>query len=370
MNVLKRLDLRGFRSIRDLAGLELGSLNVLIGANGSGRTNLISFFKLLGWMTRSNEGLQFYVGLLGGANALLFDGAAVTPQVEAALAFETLAGTNEYYLRLFHAAQDALIFAEEKYRFSARRYPTRANWTQLGAGHRETRLTEKANQGNQTAQFLLRLLQQCVVYQFHNTSDTARVRQRWSVEENRHLKEDAANLAPFLLRLRDTERASYARIVDTVRQTMPFFDDFVLDPVGGAVILQWREKGSGLVFGAHQASDGSLRVMALVSLLLQPEGDLSQVLILDEPELGLHPYAIGIVAGLLRSVSTHAQVILATQSTTLVDYFEPEHIVVVDRPDRETVFRRLDPENLREWLAEYSLSELWEKNVLGGRPSR
>ena len=148
----------------------------------------------------------------------------------------------------------------------------------------------------------------------------------------------------------------------------PFFLDFALEPSQGSVILQWQERGSDVHFGAHQASDGMLRVMALLALLLQPEANLPSVVILDEPELGLHPYAINVIAGLLRSVSTHTQVILATQSMTLVDYFDPEQIIVVDRDNRESTFRRLDPEPLKVWLDEYSLGELWEKNVLGGRP--
>jgi predicted ATPase len=214
------------------------------------------------------------------------------------------------------------------------------------------------------------LLRECVVYQFHNTSETARIRQRWDVEDNRFLKEDGANLAPFLLRLRDAEPSSYRRILETARQIFPFFAEFVLQPMGNSVFLQWRERNSDLVFGAHQASDGTLRTLALLCLLLQPQKDLPDVLILDEPELGLHPFAINVVAGLLKGVSLQKQVILATQSTKLVDYFDPEDIVVVERSSRESLFRRLEPDKLSEWLEEYSLAELWEKNVLGGRPGR
>jgi predicted ATPase len=170
--------------------------------------------------------------------------------------------------------------------------------------------------------------------------------------------------------LRDTEPNAYRRILETVRQIFPFFAEFVLEPVGNSVLLQWQERDTDVVFGAHQASDGTLRTLALLTLLLQPLHDLPDVLILDEPELGLHPYAINVITGLLKSVSLHKQVILATQSMTLIDYFDPEDIIVVDRPERESVFRRLDSEQLKEWLEEYSLAELWEKNVLGGRPGR
>jgi predicted ATPase len=371
MNKLTTLDLRGFKTIRHLRDFSFGQLNVLIGANGAGKSNLISFFRLLNWMVASSPGdLQTYLARVGGANSLLHDGAAVTPQIEARLEFETDSGTNEYYIRLFHAAPDTLIFADERYRFSRRGFPQRAEWRSLGGGQREAGLVSAAEAGDATARVVRMLLRECVVYQFHNTSETARIRQRWNVEDNRYLKEDGANLAPFLLRLREAEPDAYRRILETVRQVVPFFAEFVLEPVGHSVMLQWRERNTDVVFSAHQASDGALRMMALLTLLLQPTKDLFDVIILDEPELGLHPYAINVVAGLLKSIAIHKQVVLATQSMTLIDYFDPEDIVVVDRADRESIFRRLDSEQLREWLEEYSLAELWEKNVLGGRPGR
>lgn len=372
MERLNRLTLRGFKSIRDLPELTFGPLNVLIGANGAGKSNLIFFFKLLNWMTPGTGNLQFHIQRAGGASAFLCDGPRVTPQIEAALTFENDAGINEYAMRLVYAAQDTFIFGDEQVRFSRRNRSPNLVWKSLGAGHRETRLIETAageDNTAKTARVMLGLMRRCVVYQFHNTSETARIRQRWNVDDNRFLKEDAANLAPFLLRLRSTHPDVYLRIVETMQQISPFFSDFTLDPIGESVILQWQEKGSDVVFGAHQASDGMLRAIALLALLLQPEDDLPSVILLDEPELGLHPYAINVIAGLLRSVSTHTQVILATQSMTLVDYFAPEEIVVVDRVNRESTFHRLDPEPLKLWLDEYSLGELWEKNVLGGRPA-
>jgi predicted ATPase len=352
-----------------VSDLRFDPLNVLIGANGSGKSNLIGFFKLLNWMTPAPGNLQEHIGTVGGANSILHDGAAVTPQIEADLKFETEAGMNEYYIRLFHAAQDTLIFAEERYRYSRFDFGGQANWRDLGSGHRESALNKAATFGDETAQFILKALKRCVVYQFHNTSSTARLKQRWAMDDNYFLKEDAANLAPFLFRLREQKPKYYERITATIRQIAPFFADFELQPVNGTVILQWREKGSDLIFGPHQASDGSLRLFALLTLLLQPEEQLPAVIILDEPELGMHPYAINIIAGLLRSVSTRSEVILATQSMTLLGYFEPEEIIVVDRPRRESHFRRLEAEPLKEWLQEYSLPELWEKNVIGGRPA-
>ena len=219
-----------------------------------------------------------------------------------------------------------------------------------------------------TAKVIRDLLRRIVVYQFHNTSSTARVKDKWRVEDNRWLKEDAGNLAPVLLRLRDDRGSYYQRIVDTIRLILPFFSDFELNPDHGSLLLQWRERDSDQVFDVAQSADGMLRAMALVTLLLQPEQDLPDVLIIDEPELGLHPYAINIVGGLIRSLATRIQVVVATQSAQLIDCFDPRDIVVVERDQRRSSFRRLNADDLNDWLQEYSLSELWEKNVLGGRP--
>jgi len=366
--MLTNLKIKGYKSIRDIE-LELAPRNILIGANGVGKSNLISFFKLLRWMLQTPGQLQVFLGKSGGANALLFDGASVTPQMESELLFETDAGRNDYFFKLFHAASDTFIFAEEKYRFSRTTFNGLADWISLDAGQREAKLIDSANSGNSTAKTIFKLMQSCAVYQFHNTSETARIRQRWNIDDNRYLREDGANLAPFLLRLKETEPIYYKIIVDTLNQIAPFFADFVLEPVNNAVILQWRERGTDLTFSADQASDGTLRTMALVTLLLQPQHDLPDVLILDEPELGLHPYAINIIGGLINSISLHSQVILATQSTLLIDCFEPEDIIVVERKNRQSYFYRQKTETLENWLEEYSLSELWNKNIIGGRPS-
>ena len=189
------------------------------------------------------------------------------------------------------------------------------------------------------------------------------------MNDNRFLKEDGANIAPLLFRLKREEGHCYQRIVDHLRLILPFFSDFELEPDYNSLLLAWRERNSDLVFDVSQASDGMLRVIALITLLLQPDETLPDLLILDEPELGLHPAAINVIGGLIRAVSQKVQVIVATQSTAFVDCFDLSDIVVVEREGRESVFRRQEnTEALNEWLEEYSLSELWQKNVIGGRP--
>lgn len=364
---LKKLTLRGYKTIRELRAFEPGSLMLMIGANGAGKSNLISFFRLLSYTL--NGELQRHVAEFGPASAILHDGPDRTREIEAELTIETEGGENQYAFRLVFAAGDTLIFTEEKFRYSWSGSASPAGWEPAGAGHREARLPEIGLEGNQTARVILALMRKIIVHQFHNTSLTARIRLKWDSDDGRWLKEDGANLAPFLYRLKHNEPKYYKRIVETTQLLIPFFQDYELEPEYGRLLLSWREKGSDRVFTAPQAGDGMLRLMALVALLQQPEPDLPNVLILDEPELGLHPYAINVISGLIKSVSEQVQVIVATQSVSFIDRFEPEDIVVVDRDKRESTFRRLDRKSLDDWLEEYSMSELWEKNVIGGRPS-
>ena len=364
---LESITLKGFKTIQELEGFNPRPLTVLIGPNGAGKSNFIGFFRMMSWMLAARGNLQSYVGQQGGASKLLHDGSDKTREIEAELTIQTDAGENQYFFRLFFAAGDTLIFAEEKYRFSRTNFGPRAPWTETGGGHRGPLLMEKAAEDN-TARVIRDILQKIIVYQFHNTADTARIRGKWRINDNRYLKEDAGNIAPFLYRLRERESWHYRRVVDTIRLILPFFSDFELVDEYGHMLLAWREQDSDQVFDASQASDGMLRVIALVTLLLQPEQTLPDVLILDEPELGLHPYGIAVVGGLIGALSKTIQVIIATQSPALVDCFEPEDIVVVQREGRKSVFRHLDSEKLAEWLDNYSISELWEKNVLGGQP--
>lgn len=365
---LQKLTLKGFKTILDLSGFEPGPLTVLIGPNGAGKSNFVSFFRLLSWALASPPKLQQHVAILGGASTLLHDGPAKTREIESELTLVTDAGENQYAFRLVYAAGDTFIFADERFRFSRAGSPALAPWKELDAGHRESKLITRADDEDTTARTIRKLLRKINVYQFHNTSDSARMRAKWNMEDNSWLKEDAANIAPFLCRLRDNENKSYQRIVETIRLILPFFADFDLEPEYGSLLLRWRERNSDRIFDASQAADGMLRVMALVTLLLAPEQNLPVVLIIDEPELGLHPFAINVIGGLIRSVSTKTQVIVATQSMAFIDVFKPNDIVVVERTDRESAFQRLDAKTLEEWLESYALSELWEKNVIGGRP--
>lgn len=363
--ILESFTIKGFKSIKEIENFRPRPLNILIGPNGSGKSNFISFFKFLSWMLNSDGKLQEHVAYLGGANDILHDGADVTKNINAVIAIKTKNGLNEYKFSLMFAKPDKLVFKEEKYRFVKNNLSTEASWSSCGVGHEEAHLPEVSNL---TATTILNLLRKLIVYQFHNTSDTAPMRLKWSAGDGRWLKQNGENLGSFLYRLQNDERPYYNRLVKYIRLVLPFFDDFDLYEEFGQILLRWKEKGTTKSFNAGQASDGMLRTIALISLLAQNPKDLPTVLFLDEPELGLHPSAIDAVAGLIKAVSAHCQVFVATQSISLVNNFELDDLVVIERKGRSSEYKRPDSERLKAYLEEFSTGEIWEKNIIGGRP--
>jgi predicted ATPase len=362
---IKSFSIQGYKSIKEIKNFEPRSINILIGSNGSGKSNFISFFTFLSWMLNADGKLQERIGYLGGANDILHDGADTTRNIIANIEIETSNGINEYYFDLMFAKPDRLIFKEEKYRYSSITKKGVANWSICGVSHEEAKLPYV---NNKTATTLLNLLRKFIVYQFHNTSDTSAMRLKWSTDDGRWLKQHGDNLGSFLYRLQHEEKPYYLRIIKYIRLALPFFDDFELYDEFGKILLRWKEKGTNKIFNAGQASDGMLRTIALISLLAQNPNDLPTVLFLDEPELGLHPSAIDMLAGLIKTASLHCQIFIATQSITLVNNFDLDDLVVIDRKGRYSEYSRPSSETLAVYLEEFSTGEIWEKNIIGGRP--
>ena len=362
---LKSFTIKGYKSIESIEEFKPNPINVLIGPNGSGKSNFISFFKFLNWMLNSNGRLQEYVAFLGGANDILYDGADITKSIDAEIQIQTTNGVNEYKFSLMFAKPDRLVFKEEKYRYRKDSVAMDEKWHSCGVGHEEAQLPQI---NNNTAGSILNLLRKLIVYQFHNTSDTSPMRLKWSASDGRWLKQNGDNLASFLFRIKNEDPQYYFRIVKYLRSILPFFDDFDLYDEFGQVLLRWKEKGTNKVFNAGQASDGMLRCIALVSLLAQNPKDLPAVLFLDEPELGLHPSAIDLVAGLIKTASHYCQVFVATQSISMVNNFDLDDLVIIERKGRASVYSRPDMEAVKTYLEEFTTGEIWEKNIIGGRP--
>jgi predicted ATPase len=375
---IKSISLSGYKSIRE-ATVELRDLNVLIGANGAGKSNLISAF---GMMRELAEGrLGVYVGRRGGASALLHFGRKVTERIKIKLDFHP----NGYEAVLAPNDAGGLFFEKEECWFQGDGYP-KPYAQDLGAGHAETKLraTERG-----ISHFTEENLKSWRVFHFHDVSEAAPVKQQHSLSDHQFLRADGKNLAAFLYRLRNASfepagisdkddknfHDSYRRICSALRQVAPYFDDFVLEPDGlrpDLIQLAWREQGSDETFFASALSDGTLRFICLATLLLQPVGLLPSLIIIDEPELGLHPFAIHQLAALLKAASTRTQVIVSTQSVTLINQLEAHDLIVVDRKVEHgrgySDLRRISDEEIAQWTSDYGLGEIWEKNIIGGRP--
>lgn len=369
MSKLTNISLEGYKSIRQCHELAVGNLNVLIGANGSGKSNLISFFRLLQAAMRGE--LQVHVGQHGAAHSFLYNGPKVTGEISASLQFEDESEINLYVPRLVFSAPDKFVFASEVFKTT----PVPGSSAERGFldvhGAVESAVVQPSFRDNDRIRFFRRLIGGIRDYHFHDTSLFAGVRGSWRVSDYRVLYRNGENLPAVLRFLRDAHPSVYARILETIQLVAPFFADFVLEPPSLSpemVMLNWRAKGSEYELGPHQLSDGTLRFIALATLLLQPDECLPDVLVIDEPELGLHPFAIKILASLLADTSTRTQVLVATQSVELVDEMEPEDIIVANMEGVATQFSRLDPTQLAEWLKDYTLSQMWDMNFIGGRP--
>lgn len=372
-NRIESIRIKGFRSLADVEIDDMPGATVLIGANGSGKSNFIRFFDMMSWMIGGRR-LAEFIQRQGGADDQLFGGSRISPRMEAELAIRTEQGRDNYRFALAHAHPDRFMFTEEAFRFSREGRRTEASWQLLGNGHIEAKITEAAQSAEfasvntRTARFLVNQLLRCAAYQFHDTSYDSRFKRRWEAEENSYLKSHGGNLAAVLLRLEREDIHRFEAICSHIQRVLPVFDRFQIEEDYGSVLLRWKAKGMDKTIGAHLTSDGSLRLFALVTLLNLPPEMLPNVLLLDEPELGLHPAAIALIGDMIKTLAVDRQVIVATQSPLLVDAFGLDEIRVLELRDGRTEIRRYDEDEYRHWLEEYTTGELWQKNLLGGRP--
>lgn len=360
MSSVKSITVTGYKSIRELRNFPLTNLNVLIGANGAGKSNFIGLFRLLNEMYEQQ--LQVFIQKQGGPDALLHFGRQTTDKLHAEFYFDH----NGYKFDLIPTNDNRLIFENEISWFKGVRYPG-PNSATLGTGHSESKLKDAQDS---YSPYVRDSVSNWRVYHFHDTSENAKVKQPQASNLNLRLLPDAGNLAPYLRMLKSKYPKEYQRIVDAIRLVAPFFDDFVHRPDDAQLVeLEWTQKGKpDIPFRAHMLSDGTLRFICLATLLLQPIFLLPSTILIDEPELGLHPYAITILAEIFKQVAEHRQLIISTQSVELLNELLPEDIIVVDQQDSASTFKRFTQEELAGWLEQYSMGELWKSNVLGGRP--
>lgn len=371
---LKSLKVEGFKSIESMdKPIEFGEITILIGANGAGKSNFISFFTMLNFLC--SQSLQDYIGKQGFAESLLFNGAKQTESIKAEIQFiDSDIKKDKYSFRLTYNREGTLFFADEYLEYSNSE-SDKPQEISLPIGQPESGLKSDMEHGGKTSEVIYYSLSRLRVYQFHDTSETAYIRGRAYINDNTYLRHNAGNLAAYLYLLKKKAewRNYYNRIISHIQRIYPQFDNFILEPEelnNQYLRLDYKEKDNDYRFGPHQLSDGTIRFMALATLLLQPPDKMPSTIILDEPELGLHPAAITDFADMVKIASKHCQIILATQSTRLLDEFQPENVIIVERGKntKSTIFKKLNTSELSEWLKEYSLSELLEKNVIGGQP--
>ncbi len=362
---LDKLTIKGFKSIESLEDFELGKLNIMIGGNGAGKSNFVDMFRMLRAMV--DENFVNFITNRGGADDFLFNGPKQTKMIEV----EFLFGNNSYAFALEPTASDSFLIKMEKERYLDR------SWSIIGSEYLESKITANKDEKSQihrgsrgVGYYIHESISNWLVYHFHDTSSTAPMRRFEITADNSRLRPNASNIAPFLLELRKDEPKFYGEIVEAVKLVTPFFDDFILKPKKKGeketVNLSWKQKGSDYPMQPYHFSDGTIRFICLATSLLQP--DPPSTILIDEPELGLHPYAIEILAELIQAASEKTQVIVSTQSPLLIDNFDPEDIIVVNRESGSSTFKRLNAKELSLWLEDYSLGELWRKNIVTGGP--
>ena len=351
--MLSRVIIDGYKSIQH-TDVELRPINILIGSNGVGKTNFISFFKLINIIYEQR--LHNYT-MQNSAERLFHYGLKQTSELKGYLAFED----NAYEVRLQARDNGSLFIAEERSYYQSSSF----NVSNIDE-------SQIKNSSTYRDRWLRDYLQSYKIFHFHDTSKGAPLRSSANINDNRYLKTDGSNLPAFLFMLQEKYPKTLRRIELTIRSVMPYFGNFSLAPSlldESQINLQWSDiENNEKYFDANDLSDGSIRFIALATLLLQPI--LPKVIIIDEPELGLHPTAIVKLAGMIKSVASRdCQVIISTQSVNLINNFDAEDIITVDRKDKQSTFNRLNSETLQSWLADYSLGELWTKSVINGQPT-
>lgn len=397
MKKINSVSIKGFRSLADVELTDLPNMAVMVGANGSGKSNFLRFFEMLKSMMQNNQ-LNRFVQLNGGANDQLFNGSEVTKEISAQIAFSNDKDNYNYRFNLEFAEPDRLIFSDEAFKFwNEDQKPMMLNfgqseegydpsfeaiWHNFASNHSEAEIPKYRCQndgfGKQkggscepkclAAKEIVKFYSNSSSFHFHDTSMTSRMKISYDIVDSTDLRSDGGNIAPILMSLEQNDPERYEYICYQIRRIMPNFERFYLNEEFGKVILRWRALDSDKIFGAHLTSDGSLRFFALVILLHLPEEMLPKIIFIDEPELGLHPAAVSLFAGMVRVISHDRQVILATQSPALVDEFNLREIIVFNLRNGVTEMNQLDEEEYKGWLEEYSTGELWKTNTFGGTP--
>lgn len=362
--MIERIGIYNYKSIRE-GMIPLRKINILIGENGAGKSNFISFFELV--KSIYDQRLGSYMLANGGINSQLYRGLKISKSISGLIDYNN---TNAFFFTLKPGVGDKAFIEESGDYFNAKNLSTKdySSWNKTfwDKAVEESQISEYKYP---RAKYIRSLLESFIVYHFHDTSKTSPMRQPCNIGDNSTLRHDASNLPAVLWKLQQTDVGAYKLIEATVRSVAPYFRKFKLAPMStddSRIKLEWEEQDSDMYLDASALSDGTLRFVALATLLLQSK--LPETIIIDEPELGLHPAAMVKLSAMIKKASTKTQLIVATQSVTLISNFSIDDLIVVGRNGNQSVFKRLNESDFSQWLEEYSVGELWEKNIIGGRP--
>ncbi|MDE2759384.1 MAG: AAA family ATPase [Paracoccaceae bacterium] len=368
---IESIKISGFKSLKDI-NLSLGKSNLLIGSNGSGKSNILCFFRMLKFM--HDYRLREFVEQQGGADDLLFGGIRTTDKLKAEIDIRTKYGPIEYEFALKKNPNDILSYDEEIYTFAKDGKKVKLHFypgvfgSDFGTEIDRTQFVSDPT-GKESVNLISQFLKNLIIYQFHDTSEKSNFKIRWDYQDNNFLLSDGGNLSAILFRLEQEDPKRYDLICRQIARVLPAFDRFIIIESYGKVLLRWKARGMEKTFGTHLTSDGSLRFFALVTLLNLPKDMLPNIILLDEPELGLHPKAVILIGNMINRISRKVQTLVATQSPLLVDQFDVDEITVLNLVEGCTECNKLKLEEYKDWLNDdFSIGDLWLKNVIGGRP--
>ena len=337
---IQNLTVRNFRSLVDV-DIPLHPLNVVIGPNGSGKTALIEVLLLL--QRDSRRELTEFFDERGGFQAVLSQRSGRAGSTRLEVQAEIVnggpdGGPDDNGRSVYVLAVQGVGYVYQAAKESYRAAPSVQEFF-AGANY----------------------------YQFIDVTPRSSVRLPQSLTPASTPGAQGESLYSALYNLRINDLDLYDRLLGIVAQAFPGFKQFEFPVVGaGQVTLTWYDKCCTQPFYPNQLSEGTLRFLWLLTLLFT--APRASLLLIDEPETSLHPELLRILAALLQEAALETQIVVATHSSDLISWLQPEEVLIADKEDGQTRFTWADTLNLQSWLAEYSLRDLWLMGHLGGRP--
>ena len=377
---IKQLKVEGFRSLKKVTW-EPSDLNILIGPNGSGKSNLLRFLELITVAARG--GLGKYIQSLGGMDAIVWDGQARNVTFMLDCIEEALGIPDSYTLKMIPtgatyfidrenliAKNTQEVFINRSFRKAMFKEDTGDTLQELESseviGRDETLLSTVSGIPFSDVPMFKAMLSRIAIYHDIRVDNGAEIRRASVTRSEKLIDPDGQNLIPVIHTLYTTNR-DFERNLDAGMRAA-FSDEYeklVFPPAADQRIqLRVRWKTLRREQSAADLSDGTLRFLLLLTLMLNPEPH--QVIAIDEPETGLHPAMLPIIAEYAVEAATRAQVILTTHSPQLLDAFTDKNptTTVTKWVDGETVLQNLSGDDLAYWLREYTLGTLFKSGEL------